>query len=104
MCRGLTKCGDHAQPRVWWQGAAGPDTAAAPTHFSMHEAASHLRRWAPLILVSAGFFWWERLSCWSAPMLQLSIAFVWYVVIRLQGADEGRPPAASTKGVTPKLL
>jgi hypothetical protein len=44
------------------------------------------------------------LSCWSAPMLQLSIAFVWYVVIRLQGADEGRPPAASTKGVTPKLL
>jgi hypothetical protein len=27
----------------------------------MHEAASHLRRWAPLILVSAGFFWWERL-------------------------------------------
>ena len=40
-------------------------------------------RWAPLILVSAGFFWWERLSCWSELMLEMRVVFVWYEVSRV---------------------
>ena len=33
-----------------------------------------------LVLVSAGLFLWERVrsSCWTAPMLEVRVAFVWY--------------------------
>ena len=49
----------------------------APTHSSTQKAASHLSRWAPLILVSAGFFWCLVSTCWSSPMLELRVAFFW---------------------------
>ena len=33
-----------------------------------------------LVLVRAGFFLWERVrsSCWTVPMLEVRVAFVWY--------------------------
>ena len=44
-------------------------TVAAPTLSSMQKAARHLSRWVPLI-------WWERLPYnWSAPMLEVGLAF-----------------------------
>eukprot|EP00964_Phaeocystis_antarctica_P009901 scaffold5376_cov48-Phaeocystis_antarctica.AAC.3 len=50
----------------------------APTQSSTQNAASHLSRWAPLTLVSAGFFWcWERLPGRSAPMFEVRVAFFW---------------------------
>ena len=52
-------------------------TVAAPTRFSTQRAASHLSERVHLILVSAIFFWWERLSCWSAPMFLVGVAFFW---------------------------
>ena len=50
---------------VWNGASADADTAAAPTRSSMQRAASHLSRWAPLNLVTAAFFWGERLPCWT---------------------------------------
>ena len=50
----------------------------ASTLSSMQKTKSHLSRWAPLIVVSAGFFWcWERLPCRRAPMLEVRVAFFW---------------------------
>jgi hypothetical protein len=64
----------------------GVGTAVAPTQSSTQKAASNLSRRVGLVLVSAGFFLWERLSCWIAPMLEVRVAFVWC---------EWRVPAAS---------
>jgi hypothetical protein len=52
-------------------------TCAAPTQSSTQKAASNLSRRVGLVLVSTGFFLWERLSCWIAPMLEVRVAFVW---------------------------
>jgi hypothetical protein len=53
-------------------------TSVAPTQSSTQKAASNLSRRVELILVSAGFFLWGRLSCWSAPMLEVRVTFIWY--------------------------
>eukprot|EP00964_Phaeocystis_antarctica_P126925 scaffold90599_cov53-Phaeocystis_antarctica.AAC.1 len=45
--------------------ASGIVSAVAPTHSSTQRADSHLSRWAPLNLVTAAFFWGERLPCWA---------------------------------------
>ena len=64
-------CSEHPQE-------GGGEGFAASTQSSRQKAASHLRRWAPLILVSAGFFWWEEgLSCWRSLILELRVAFFW---------------------------
>jgi len=43
-------------------------TVAAPKRFSTQRATSHLSERVYLFLVHAVLFWWERLSCWDAPM------------------------------------
>ena len=44
----------------------------APTQSSTQKVASNLSRWAPFIVVSAGFSWcWERMPCLSTPMLEV---------------------------------
>ena len=69
---------EHPQVGDVEGGSAGP-TAAAPTLSSTQKAASSLSRRVELVLVSACFFLWERVrsSCWSAPMLEVRVAFVW---------------------------
>ena len=61
-------------PQVVGDGTGVVNGLTAPTQSSTQKAASHLIRWAPL-MVSAGFFWcWERLP-WSALMLEVRVAF-----------------------------
>ena len=48
-----------------------------PTQSSTQKAASNLSRRVGLVLVSTGFFLWERFSCRIAPMLEVRVAFVW---------------------------
>ena len=50
---------------------------AAPTLFSAQRAASHLSERVHLVLVNPVFVWWERLSCWSAPVFLMRVAFFW---------------------------
>ena len=70
---------EHPQVGDVEGGSVGPTPAPAPTLSSTQKAASSLIRRVELVLVSAGFFLWERVrsSCWSAPMLEVRVGFVW---------------------------
>ena len=57
-----------------WTGCPDWRERGCGAHAVQHveKAASHLSRWAPLVLVGTGS--WCLVSCWSSPMLELRVA------------------------------